>query len=169
VIGVHNGIIENDEEIFARHRFERDEPEMTVDSEAIFALAEAAESRAGTLEDLRGAMAAAWIDERVPDVLYVARGVGRPRWVGEGAHELLFASTRALELAARTTGTHLRVREVPVGSLLALVGGRVVRTEAFEPDHDFVEADPLPTVRAPEEAHRSLALLATLVAAAAPA
>jgi glucosamine 6-phosphate synthetase-like amidotransferase/phosphosugar isomerase protein len=168
VVGIHNGIIENDEEIFARHRFDRYEPEMTVDSEAIFALAEAAESRAGALEELRGAMAAAWVDERVPDVLYLARGVGRPLWLGEGPQELLFASTRdALELAARTTGTHLRLREVPVGSLLAIVDGRVVRTEAFEPDHDFVEADPLPAVRAPEEAHRSLALLASLVAAAA--
>ena len=38
VVGVHNGIIVNDEEIFARHGFERAEPEMTVDSEAIFAL-----------------------------------------------------------------------------------------------------------------------------------
>src|ERR671919_3158639 len=35
VVGIHNGIIANDEEIFARYDFERDEPEMTVDSEAI--------------------------------------------------------------------------------------------------------------------------------------
>jgi glucosamine 6-phosphate synthetase-like amidotransferase/phosphosugar isomerase protein len=168
VVGIHNGIIENDEEIFARHGFRRDEPDMTVDSEAIFALAEAAGSRAGALEELRGALAAAWVDERVPDVLYLARGVGRPLWVGEGPHELFFASTRAaLELAARTTGARLRLRELPEGYLAVLVDGRIVRAEAFEPDHGYVEADPLPAVRAPDEAHRSLALLASLVAATA--
>src|SRR5687767_7706250 len=43
VVGIHNGIIANDEEIFARYGFPREEPSMTVDSEAIFALAEHAE------------------------------------------------------------------------------------------------------------------------------
>src|SRR5919108_4309226 len=38
VVGVHNGVIKNDEEIFARYGFERAEAGMTVDSEAIFAL-----------------------------------------------------------------------------------------------------------------------------------
>ena len=38
VTGVHNGIIMNDEEIFTGYGFERQEPEMTVDTEAIFAL-----------------------------------------------------------------------------------------------------------------------------------
>src|SRR5919205_2434489 len=40
VVGIHNGIIVNDEELFARRGWERAEPEMTVDSEAIFALVE---------------------------------------------------------------------------------------------------------------------------------
>src|SRR5918992_3701215 len=44
VVGIHNGIIVNDEEIFARYGFDRAHPEMTVDSEAIFALAEHAGS-----------------------------------------------------------------------------------------------------------------------------
>src|SRR6266540_4839115 len=66
VIGVHNGIILNDEEIFAEYGFERAEPHMTVDSEAIFALAELTGSRARELERLRGSMASAWIDERKP-------------------------------------------------------------------------------------------------------
>src|SRR3954469_8917792 len=38
VVGVHNGIIVNDEEVLARHAVERAHPEMTVDSEAIFSL-----------------------------------------------------------------------------------------------------------------------------------
>src|SRR5688572_13112357 len=57
VVGVHNGVIANDEEIFAAHGFERAAPEMTVDSEAIFALMEKANGRAEALEQVRGSMA----------------------------------------------------------------------------------------------------------------
>ena len=61
VVGVHNGIIANDDEIFARYGFAREEPSMTVDSEAIFALAEHAEGSSEALEELYGAMATAWL------------------------------------------------------------------------------------------------------------
>src|SRR5437764_1183986 len=54
VVGIHNGIILNDEEVFERHGFEREEAEMTVDSEAIFALAERSGSNAKALEELHG-------------------------------------------------------------------------------------------------------------------
>ena len=64
VVGIHNGIIENDDELLAAHGIERAEPEMTVDSEVIFALVDAFGARAATLEHLRGAMATAWFDER---------------------------------------------------------------------------------------------------------
>src|SRR5262249_25224282 len=40
VVGIHNGVIENDDALLARYRIERAEPHMTVDSEAIFALME---------------------------------------------------------------------------------------------------------------------------------
>src|SRR5436190_1122686 len=66
VVGVHNGIIFNDDELMLEHDFERAEPEMTVDSEAIFALAEAFDGSAEALEQLRGSMATAWLDERRP-------------------------------------------------------------------------------------------------------
>ena len=68
---------------------------MTVDSEAIFALAAHSDNDPRALEGLRGAMATAWLDERGPEVVYVARGVGRPLWLGEGRNEVFFASTRA--------------------------------------------------------------------------
>ena len=74
VVGIHNGIIVNDEEILARHAIERAEPDMTVDSEAIFALMELTRSDHAALEQLRGSMATAWIDERVE-----GRAVPRPR------------------------------------------------------------------------------------------
>src|SRR5881396_3879991 len=100
VVGVHNGIIVNDDELMETHGFERAEPLMTVDSEAIFALAEAHEGAPGALEQLRGSLATAWLDERRPRALFLARGAGRPLWIGEGREEMLFASTRAaLEVA----------------------------------------------------------------------
>src|SRR6476619_207974 len=39
VVGIHNGIITNDDEVLAPHSCARSEPRMTVDSEAIFAVA----------------------------------------------------------------------------------------------------------------------------------
>ena len=167
VVGIHNGVIKNDEEIFARYGFERAEEDMTVDSEAIFALAELERSRANALEELYGSMATAWVDERDPDVLFLARGIGRPLWIGEGGQEFFFASTReALELVERYAGVRLRKREVPEGTLAAAVDGRLVRSEAFQPDTSFTE-ELLPAVRAPEERQFCLARLAALATAAA--
>ena len=167
IVGIHNGVIRNDEEIFARRGFERAEPEMTVDSEAIFALAERERSRAHALEELYGSMATAWLDERDPQVLFLARGIGRPLWLGEGRHELFFASTReALELVESYAAVRLRKREVAEGTLVAAVDGKLVRSEAFEPDRTFTE-NPLPAVRAPEERQFCLARLAALATSAA--
>jgi glucosamine 6-phosphate synthetase-like amidotransferase/phosphosugar isomerase protein len=166
VVGVHNGIIRNDEEIFERHGFKRAAPGMTVDSEAIFALAEEERSSGPALEELYGSMATAWMDERDPAVLYLARGIGRPLWVGEGKHELFFASTRgALELVERYADVRLHKREVREGTLVAAVDGRIARTERFEPDRSFTEEE-LPAVRAPEERQFCLARLAALATAA---
>ncbi len=170
VVGVHNGIIANDEEILAGHGFARAEPAMTVDSEAIFALMEEASSRPEALEELHGSMAAAWLDERDADVLYLARGIGRPLWVGEGASELFFASTRrALALVERYAGVRLRRRELGEGTLLAVAEGTARSADSFEPDRTFVEESPLPPVRAPEEARSCLARLAAIATAAAAA
>src|SRR5436189_5284061 len=94
VVGVHNGIIFNDDDLMENHGFERAEPLMTVDSEAIFALAEASDGSANALEQLRGSMATAWLDERRPGTVFLARGVGRPLWVGAGRAELFFASPK---------------------------------------------------------------------------
>ena len=66
VVGIHNGIIVNDDEILGCFDCARSEPRMTVDSEAIFAVAAHSRADARALEDLRGAMATAWLDERAP-------------------------------------------------------------------------------------------------------
>jgi glucosamine 6-phosphate synthetase-like amidotransferase/phosphosugar isomerase protein len=166
VVGVHNGIIANDEEILAAHGFDRAEPGMTVDSEAIFALVDESPGTASALEELHGSMAAAWLDERDADLVFVARGIGRPLWLGEGKRELFFASTRrALELVERYADVRLRKRELGEGTLLAAHDGGIARTESFEPDRSFVEESPLPPVRAPEEARSCLARLAIIATA----
>ena len=162
VVGVHNGIIFNDDDLMEQHGFERAEPQMTVDSEAIFALAEAFEGAPVALEELRGSMATAWIDERRAGTIFVARGVGRPLWIGSGREELFFASTRAaLELVERYLGLKLRKREIAEGTLVRLSDGRELGRERFRPNRNFEER-PLPAVRAPHEGLSCLRQLAAL-------
>jgi glucosamine 6-phosphate synthetase-like amidotransferase/phosphosugar isomerase protein len=168
VVGIHNGIILNDEEIFAHYGFERAHPDMTVDSEAIFALAEHAEGSPEALEELFGAMATAWLDERAPSTLFLARAVGRPLWIGTAGKELFFASTRdALEVLEHALRLTLRKREVDEGTLLRIEDGRVERAERFRPDRSYVEETVLPSVRAPHEGASCLQRLAAILAAAA--
>ena len=167
VIGIHNGIITNDDELLAPHSCARAEPRMTVDSEAIFALAAHSRNDARALERLRGAMATGWVDEREQDVVFVARGSGRPLWLGECGDGVFFASTKlALEVVERYCGLKLKKREVKEGTWLALRDGAVARRERFRPDLDYHEADPLPAVRAPGEREYCLMRLAALAAAA---
>jgi|SRR5438105_8647412 len=165
VVGVHNGIIFNDDELMLAHGFERAEPQMTVDSEAIFALAEASDGSPKALEELRGSMATAWLDERRPGTVFLARGVGRPLWTGEGREELFFASTKAaLEVAERYLGVKLRKHELAEGTLVRVEAGAVAARRRFRPDRNFEERS-LPAVRAPHEGRsclRQLASLATL-------
>jgi amidophosphoribosyltransferase len=164
VVGIHNGVIVNDDEIFETHGFERDHPEMSVDTAAILALANAFGSRGETLEQLRGSMAAAWMDAREPGVVYVARGVGRPLWVGSSPHGVFFASTKqALEGCEHFMRLPLRKRELEEGTLVRLEEGREVTCERFRPDDRFTET-PLPVVRAPGERESCLRLLTALAA-----
>jgi glucosamine 6-phosphate synthetase-like amidotransferase/phosphosugar isomerase protein len=167
VVGIHNGTIQNDDELFAHHEIERAEPGMTVDSEIIFALAERSRGRtAKAFEQLYGSMATAWLDEDRSELL-VARGAGRPLWLGRGKHELFFASTRlALELAESYTGIKLSKEQLPEGTIVAIHSGRVVARDIFQPDLSF-EEEPLPAVRAPHEARSCLERLATLHTVAA--
>jgi len=166
VVGVHNGIIENDDELFDAHGIARAQPDMTVDSEIIFALAERSRGRtAAALEQLYGSLAAAWLDEDRAELL-LARGMGRPLWIGIGRRELFFASTRlALELAESYAGLKLKKSQLAVGTVVAVEHGAIVARETFTPDLSFVE-EPLPAVRAPDEARSCLERLATLHAAA---
>jgi glucosamine 6-phosphate synthetase-like amidotransferase/phosphosugar isomerase protein len=164
VVGIHNGIITNDDELLGRHDCARAEPQMTVDSEAIFAVAAHSRSDARALEELEGAMAAAWLDEREPDVLQLARGVGRPLWLAESRDGIFFASTKlALEVLEHYCELSLRKRQVREGTLLVLRAGRVDARHRFAPKR-YVEDDPLPAVRAPGERESCLSRLELLLA-----
>lgn len=163
VVGIHNGIITNDDELLAPHSCARAEPRMTVDSEAIFALAAHSRNDPRALEQLAGSMAAAWLDSREPGSVFAARGAGRPLWVGQGAEELFFASTReALAVVERYLGVRLRAREVAEGTFFAFRDGRVAVRARFRPDVSYVDESGLPAVRAPGEASICLQRLAAL-------
>ena len=102
---------------------------MTVDSEAIFALVDAYGTSPETLAELVGAMAAAWLDERDPGVLHLARGVGRPLWIGRGRHEVLFASTRAaLEVAEHALHTTFLKSQRSAAGARTRASGRSARS-----------------------------------------
>jgi hypothetical protein len=112
-------------------------------------------------------MAAAWFDERLLDTLFIARGVGRPLWLGEGKHEAFFASTKdALEITERSLGLKLKKRELREGIVMALEHGKRGPVTGFNPDRAFEESS-LPAVRAPHEGAKTLRRLAAIVAAAA--
>jgi glucosamine 6-phosphate synthetase-like amidotransferase/phosphosugar isomerase protein len=165
VVGIHNGVIQNDDEVLERHGIARAHPEMTVDSEAIFALVDHRDDVRRALEELTGSMATAWIDRRRPE-LFLARGVGRPLWTGRTRDAVFFASTReALEIVERTLRMTLSKREVQEGVVLTLDRGHTVAAERFSPNRSFTERS-LPAVRAPQEGQFCLRQLAALAAAA---
>jgi asparagine synthetase B (glutamine-hydrolysing) len=165
VVGVHNGRIANDDELLAEHPCARAEPSMTVDSEAVFAIAAHFSNDASAFEALDGSMAAAWLDERRPSVLQVARGVGRPLWLGEWHHGIAFASTEyALGVLELFSGLKLRKRQVDDGTVLALRHGRVVGRQHFRTPV-WPETDALPAAGGVQERDFCLHRLATIAAA----
>ena len=112
-------------------------------------------------------MATAWLDERDPGTLHLARGVGRPFWLGSGRRELFFASTRsALELVERTLRVSLRLIELRQGCAVCVVDGRIAARVSFTPDLGYREQNILPAVRAPHEGVSCLARLAAISALA---
>jgi len=163
VVGIHNGVVENDDALLSRYGIERAEPQMTVDSEAIFALMELRLHDARALSELRGAMAAAWLDERDETTLFLARGRLRPLWLASAEGSLYFASTRrALTIVAAAIRTRLVIREVREARQLQVVQGRVIRERRFRPDKRYREDGYLPPVRAPREAVSCLERLAAI-------
>ncbi len=168
VVGVHNGVIANDDDLLARYGIERSHAEMTVDSEVIFALMHHRRHDPRALRELHGTMAAGWLDERQPETLFLARGISRPLWIGRTGTDLFFASTRrALMIVEAALSVRLDARSLKEGRMLEVVTGEIVRRRRFRPDRRYREPGITSPVHSPHEAVSCLAQLADIAAAAA--
>jgi glucosamine 6-phosphate synthetase-like amidotransferase/phosphosugar isomerase protein len=141
IVGVHNGRVTNDDDVFAALRAELGvERQADVDSESIFALLAAADdlgiTQTEALEHLAGRSAAAWINVNTPNEVHVARLQQYPVWLGQtAAGSTLFASTiGAIQSAASRCGLVIDwSHEIPEGSHYTLNGGRIDSVANFEP------------------------------------
>ena len=98
IVGVHNGVLTNDDEIFDYFRETR---KAQVDSEAAFALLNrTVYTPPEVLRSIEGRAALAWLDARDKRDLHLARLDGSPLAIGTTeAGSLIFASTMPLLVA----------------------------------------------------------------------
>ena len=116
IVGVHNGVIPNDDEVFEMLQTDR---LAQVDSEAAFALlAEGGMHPTDALTLLDGRVALAWINTDEADTLHVARWQGSPLAIGQSRlGTFVFASTLSmLAKAGRQAGLGFTMtQDVPEG------------------------------------------------------
>lgn len=128
ITGIHNGVIWNDDDLFAN----LDDPTRIgeVDSEAAFAwIARSGHDQVEALRYLRGSAALAWVDHDDPDTLHLARVDSSPLFIGHTiTGELLFASTRrCIEDAASIMDVALKaVVRIPERTYLMVRFGRII-------------------------------------------
>lgn len=123
IVGVHNGIISNFEEVLEETGGREDEAAL-VDSEAIFAAIDAYGHRPG-LKKIEGNMAVVYTRLSKPSDLYFAKNVGRPLvFARTKAGSLVFASE--LSVLREVWGRDLTdIRSLEDGALVRVVDGRV--------------------------------------------
>lgn len=137
---VHNGRIQNDDELFAEAGEQRDEPNMTVDSAAISLAAHHWGPEAAT-DHLIGSYAAALLDRQHPEQMWLLRGNGRPLHMAVLPSGVWFASTQEallwslaqLGVAQMDTQTLMLSQRVAEGTGITLEQGRVKRSWRFTP------------------------------------
>lgn len=138
VVGVHNGVIINDYELF--DYVDRD-PKSECDSEAAFAmLAYSNEHPADVLPFIEGSAALAWLNANdAPGTLHLARVASSPLWVAQTARgSVLFGSTKSTLLkAAMAGGFRVRyINDIPEGAYLRIEQGKWVEVKRFDvPKH----------------------------------
>lgn len=144
IVGVHNGALSNDDELFAMSDARR---YGQVDSEAAFAALAYGLSLPGEpkrvldtlsiLERIEGTAALAWMEDEDPsDMLHLARLNFSPLVVGWTVNgSLLFASTMtALKATEAALGLEFcRTRHVEEGDYLCVQAGEVVEDSHFTP------------------------------------
>lgn len=132
IVGVHNGIIQNDDELFTHFGRDRSLPGMSVDSEAIFMLCDLFPDYTRAFQELIGSYSIAFFDRRQPHDLFVARGKGRPLLVIEHKDMVLFASTRhALHFVCDRVGIAWTAYSMTTGTLLHVADGSIVKRSRF--------------------------------------
>lgn len=127
VIGVHNGIIWNDYELFAEYKDKFDRI-AEVDSEIIFQLINALGVSA--LSALEGDASISWLNVNDPDTIHLAALGGRPLAIAETRNgSVLFASEqRSLQQTIdRFVGVEIHnIGDVPVGTHLTIRHGMIL-------------------------------------------
>jgi glutamine phosphoribosylpyrophosphate amidotransferase len=139
VVGVHNGHLDNDDELFEAYGLPRSTPDITVDSEVIMALTEHLGDLGRALELVRGSAAVALLHDGDPGRLQLAKRASRTLHIARGEGLALFASTREpLELARKALGRKLRFEELRDGSVVELRDGEITERHRFHVDSRFV-------------------------------
>lgn len=129
IIGVHNGVLTNHEEILAVTG--REDEKTKVDSEAIFA----AVNKWGHVKGLRrvkGAMVAVYANVNQPHTLYIGRSSGRQLTIGfTDRGNIIFASDKEALLRLEPEIGFLRFSTVSENRLLKLRGGAIIERRYF--------------------------------------
>ena len=140
IIGVHNGHISNDDEIF--EYFDADRI-AEVDSEAIFQLIGHSDNPLKDFCLLEGRAAFAWYEVEDSSTMYVVRLAGSPLWVGQTKNKsLIFASTQEILMRAvnQANLSLSKIWQVAEQTFFKVVKGEVVecvsldKMEAVEPN-----------------------------------
>jgi glutamine phosphoribosylpyrophosphate amidotransferase len=139
VVGVHNGHLTNDDELFEAFGMPRSTPDITVDSEAIMMLTDHLGELSRALELVQGSAAVALLHDGDPGRLTLAKRASRTLHIAQGDGLALFASTREpLELSCKALGRKLRFEELRDGTAVELRDGEIVDRRRFHVDSRFV-------------------------------
>ncbi len=141
IVGVHNGIIQNDDLLFEKYKAGRPN-ESTVDSLAIFMLLAKLNNWQAVVKELIGSYNTFWYDQRHPGQIHVLRGAGRPLWQAQADDILLLASTHeALYFIGEGLRINLAISAIPPGTYMVIEKGKAIKQELFYPEL-FKEGDP---------------------------
>lgn len=133
LVGIHNGCIINDDEIF--EEIGADKRIAQVDSEAIFAnILHSNKKTTDALADLKGSAAVAWLETNDGRTLHLSRVSSSPVVIALTAGgSLLFASTeKALRQAERAADITLsKVFHLGEGAYLTIRDGQITDSQTF--------------------------------------
>ena len=133
LVGIHNGCIFNDDEIFERIGSEKRIAQ--VDSEAIFAnLLHGEGETVEKLSEVKGSAAVAWLDATGPDSVHIARISSSPLVIATTAMgSVIFASTEnAIRKGANSVGMKItNMMRLDEGGYLEFLDGQVIQSATF--------------------------------------